>query len=817
MQARRIVAVALEAKSSLDFLHHLFELSRNRQLFVIGDRARSAEFQSAGIDVSEWLPTSAGGGWFAERHDLLHDDTPAQVTFTSGTEGKPKGILLTHGNLSDVSERLIAAMALTSEIREYVGVPVTMSFGLARIRAISAVGGAAYLPPRGFDPAELARMLGSGEVNALSAVPTLLRVLLGASDVLRDHGAKLRWLEIGSQYMSAAEKRAVGKLFPNAKIVQHYGLTEASRSTFLTISDAPDAVLESVGRAVGKADVGISPDGRIKVRGPHVARWRIEGGELLESLDADGWLQTNDLGHVEDGYLYYDGRADDQMNVGGVKLSPDRVEALIRERYRAAGKLAVARVPDAMRGDGVLVAFDHEVPDLDEARRVALDVLKSLGVDAASSLHVWSTSEFPVTPTGKVTRRELTQRFIATRDTKAPKVVAASPEAEGEVAPEIAAMFGKFFPGRRVTSRDSFETLGGDSLNYIQFSLEFEKRFGALPSNWQSMTVSQINALTGRECLGFWRQLDTATLTRAFFMVCIVALHLDAFVYSSNWGAAYFLYMLAGYSLVRFQWPEIERTGNVANLLYTAVRIAVPTIAVVAWMQLWAHKFEVTPLLLISNFIDAEQPRVAYYYFAEIYIQLILGGALLFAFPAFRRVFAAQPVLVAAFLAAIAYVDGEMVERFWDTNYLYHRSPHWYAWTFAAGMLMAAARSAGARAFAMAVIAMLVVKHFGLSSATAYVAGACALLIFVPSVPVPAPVKLAVGEIASASMFMYLSHYQVKSIVTKLGHGPAPWTALVLAIVFGIVFARAYGWFESIAISRLRKVRLQFAENRRTV
>jgi acyl-coenzyme A synthetase/AMP-(fatty) acid ligase len=815
MQARRIVAVALEAKSSLDFLQHLFELSRKRQLFVIGDRSRSAEFATAGIDISEWVPTSAGGGWFAERHELLHDDTPAQVTFTSGTEGTPKGILLTYGNMSDVSERLIAEMSLSSEIREYVGVPVTMSFGLARIRAISAVGGAAYIPTRGFDPAELARMLGSGEVNALSAVPTLLRVLLGASDVLREHGAKLRWLEIGSQYMSAAEKRAVRELFPNARIVQHYGLTEASRSTFLQISDAPDAALESVGRAVGKAEVGISQDGRIKVRGPHVARWRIEGGQLLESLDPEGWLQTNDLGHIQSGYLYYDGRADDQINIGGVKLSPDRVEALIRERCHVAGKVAVARVPDTMRGDGVLVAFDHEDLDPGEARRASLDVLKSLGVDAASSLHVWSTSAFPVTPTGKVVRRELTQRFVAARGAKTPKVTAGSAEQDGQIAPEVAAMFSKFFPGRRVTGGDSFESLGGDSLNYIQFSLDFERRFGALPSNWQSMKVSQINALTGRERPGSWRQLDTATLTRAFFMICIVALHMDAFVYSSNWGAAYFLYMLAGYSLVRFQWPEIERTESVRNILYTAARIAVPTIAVVAAMQLWAHKLEWTPLLLVSNFIDAEQPKVAYFYFAEIYIQLLLGAALLFSVPAFRRVFAAQPVLMAAFLAAFAYVDGEMVERVWDTNYLYHRSPHWYAWTFAAGMLMGAAKSDGARAFAMAVVSMLVVRHFGLSSATAYVAGACALLIFVPSVRVPAPVKLAVGEIAGASMFMYLSHEYVESIVTKLGHGPAPWAALFLAIAFGIVFARAYGWFESIASSTFQEVGQQFGGTRR--
>ncbi|MEZ5702048.1 MAG: AMP-binding protein [Burkholderiaceae bacterium] len=65
--------------------------------------------------------------------------SPAQVSFTSGTEGKPKGIVLSYANLADAADRIIAEMELTAEVREYIGVPVTHSFGMARARVISAV------------------------------------------------------------------------------------------------------------------------------------------------------------------------------------------------------------------------------------------------------------------------------------------------------------------------------------------------------------------------------------------------------------------------------------------------------------------------------------------------------------------------------------------------------------------------------------------------------------------------------------------------------------------------------------------------------
>ena len=791
MRDRKLTATAIVARNSLSYIESLFALNEARQPLVnVSDESFAQTL--TGIEIDRCIAPDDRSGWFTDHHPLIRDDRPAQITYTSGTEGKPKGIVLTYSNLADAAERIIDEMDLTSDIREYVGVPVTYSFGMGRIRAISAVGGHSYLPPRGFDPLELSRMLRSGEVNSLSAVPTLLRILLNTPAVIGDAGKALRWLEIGSQYMSGAEKQAVRELFPNARIVQHYGLTEASRSTFLRISEVPDDLLESVGKAAGATEVGISAAGRIRIRGPHVARWRLDADQLVDLCGPDGWLETSDLGHIKDGHLYYGGRADDLINTGGVKINPDLLETRIAQRLGVGGKIVVAKVPDILRGEGVLVVAEATDLAVDQLHSASAEALKEFGVSAGDALHIRVMPALPRTATGKPLRRRLTQEFVRTND---PAVIApAIDHATAPMPDDVRTFFRQFFPGRDVGPDDSFETMGGDSLSYIQFSLGFEDRFGPLPGGWESLTVAQLEKSRVPGRANGWRQLEAATLTRAFFMICIVALHLDTFVYSENWGAAYFLFMLCGYSVMRFQWPEISRTGNVSTIFGTIVRVAIPTFLVVVAMQLWARTFEPKPPLLISNWFDPEQYHVAYYYFAEIYMQLLLVIAALLAIPKVRALFRDHPMASSIALIVMAVTLSWQVEKVWDTNYLYHRTPIWYLWTVGAGMLIASARDARDRLLAMAVVTTAVVQHHGFTSASAYITGGVALLLFLPEISVPARVKTVISEIAASSMFMYLSHYQVKSLVIRLFHGPMPWLSLFAAIGFGIVFARAYNW-----------------------
>ncbi|HEY9094431.1 MAG TPA: hypothetical protein VIN35_01710, partial [Hydrogenophaga sp.] len=106
----------------------------------------------------------------------------------------------------------------------------------------------------------------------------------------------------------------------------------------------------------------------------------------------------------------------------------------------------------------------------------------------------------------------------------------------------------------------------------------------------------------------------------------------------------------------------------------------------------------------------------------------------------------------------------------------------------------------------MFIVSLAVLLHHGFTSASYYICAGCALLLFWPEIPVPALVKRVVGEIAGASMFMYLSHYQVNSIVNRVFHEPRPWIALFSAIVVGIIFARTYYWSEGQALAFGRRL-----------
>lgn len=788
MDFRNLQATAVVGKNSIAFVEQVFALYEARRPLVTVSNEAQAENLS-GIVIDRCIVPAEQSGWFTARHALILDDVPAQVTYTSGTEGQPKGILLTYANLADAAERIIKQMQMSADIREYVGVPATFSFGMARYRAISAVGGRAYLPPRGFDPLELGRMLADGEINALSAVPTLLRILLSAPDVIGEAGKLLRWMEIGSQHMTAEEKRRICELFPNALIVQHYGLTEASRSTFLQISGASKNVLGSVGKPVGRTEVELSTDKRIRIRGPHVAKSRIDAGGLHDLLDAEGWLQTNDLGHMRDGYLFFDGRADDLINCGGLKIVPDQLEERIRSRLEPGAQIAVAKVPDAQRGDGVLVAAQTDTSGTGRVRDAAIASLRSMGIDPGSSLHVMALDAIPVTGTGKVQRGVLAAQFNSQRpvgavDTHLPK---------GKINDALS-LFRHEFPGQAVRLEDSFESLGGDSLHYIQFSLSFEQRFGALPENWERLSAEELQHHIESSRKSIWRRLESATLARAFFIICIVALHTDAFVYSPNWGAAYFLVMLAGYSVARFQLPEIIRTGSVRTLLGTIRYVAIPAVLLIALLQLLTRRFEIMPLLLISNFLDPHTLKGFLFYFIEFYIQLLLLAALMFSFASVRESFRVRPMASAlALLVAVVAID-RTVEMLWNGDYNYHRTPWHYAWAFALGMVLAVANDLRTRILAMSVSIVAVLTAWGLTSAAFYVGGGCAIVLFVRAFVLPAPAKVIVAEIAGASLFIYLNHEVMISIVTKVFGENMPWVALVLAIVAGIAIAHVYAW-----------------------
>jgi acyl-CoA synthetase (AMP-forming)/AMP-acid ligase II len=477
MEDQKIIGIV--AINSVSFIEAVFDCYKKKQVVVLLRDTDDSRIETT--NVSNVLEPDDAKGWFRKSFNFSDDDSLAQISFTSGTEGEPKGVLLTHRALSDVTQRLNVVMEVDSSIREYIGVPANYSFGLGRFRAVAAAGGHSYLPEFGFNPVEIKQMLNDCDINAVSAVPSLWRVLLKNKSIFGDEALNLKWVEIGSQYMCRLEKEELKLLFPNAIIVQHYGLTEASRTTFLRVDQVDGEVLESVGVWFKPTDIKISDSGCICIKGPHVAKSLLIAADYVSNVDDEGWFETSDLGYIENASLYYQGRADDLINCGGVKLSPDALERDIGALLNLKDGLAISCIDDELVGNGILIASLESLNICqDDLIAAASDVLSKYGVNNKNIVRTMVLDDFPVGATGKIQRKKLAAAYNElSRGLELNTGVDSSQQIDKKALTKeekkILTIWHKVLKVDNLDIDASFYELGGDSLTAIGALVEMER------------------------------------------------------------------------------------------------------------------------------------------------------------------------------------------------------------------------------------------------------------------------------------------------------------------------------------------------------
>lgn len=648
--------------NSLDFVNKAFEAYTNSRPIVFL-RAED-DFDRIGyFNIREVYCPSEKFGWFSWKGKLPTDDSLAQISFTSGTESKPKGVQLTHANLDDVTQRVNLAMEVNSTIKEYVGVPINYSFGLGRFRAVCVAGGKAYLPPNGFDILELREMLRDKQVNALSAVPSLLRVLIKGRTLFGDEVKEIGWIEIGSQFMSVEEKQEIIKIFPNAKIVQHYGLTEASRTSLLRLDLADKEQLGSVGRIYKNTEIKITRDNKIAIKGPHVSRAYLVDGIERSTLDESGWFITNDLGHVRDGYLYFDGRADDLINCGGRKISPEALEEQVRIETAIINGFAICGVPSADYGDAILLTIDSSIGDT-QFERIKSCIYKDLdfaGIKGRGVLKFQKRTAIPVTETGKVKRSELKRYFVE-----------ASLYAPGDDVEETERYLDEstftdsekkvigFLANVLTISKSSdldrsFYDLGGDSLSALTSIVELEKK-NAPPAIargiMRGMTIREIagslevSFKPAAPNVGERPELTTSfsiNVVRGFLALCVVFAHWSTGILERlPHGADFLKVILApllgigtpgfsviygvslGYSLYSVYIGDKTRFFEIRNKTLFVLTIGIVTLAAIKCAEVFFTTERLTGFQFFSSFYSV----LTYYWLMTLLLGLFFRVAM---------------------------------------------------------------------------------------------------------------------------------------------------------------------------------------------
>ncbi|AZQ65921.1 hypothetical protein EF888_01505 [Silicimonas algicola] len=805
--------VGLVARNSCDYFESFFELVSNGTVVVSLRSAEDVE-RIRSCEVTEVITPKNRTGWISRQGELPCDSSVAQVAFTSGTQGEPKGIVLTRGNMSNTSRRLCEFMEIDHSIREYIGVPVHHSFGLGRCLTVAAAGGRSFVPEVGFNPLEIAQMLRNGEINAISAVPTLWRTLLQRAELIGSLGDRVRWIEIGSQSMTGDEKRKMRELFPRATIVQHYGLTEASRSTFLDISSVPDEMLPSVGRPYGNVEISLDPEQRIRIRGENVAAERLENGRRVPNVDAAGWFTTGDLGEVREGVLYFKGRADDVINLGGLKISADLVQQQVADALGIGESFAVSRISDALRGEGVLAVVKTDCAISDAQVSAAVDEeLRGQGVGASSSIHVMRVDDFPITATGKLRRGALATQYEEMRRGSASKTHRRSGDWRRflqmpifDEPDSILEIYKTMFPGRAVKSTDSFVGLGGDSLTYIEASLALESKLGNIPKNWQELTIAELGAI--RPHKGWVKPVDTTIFLRFLCIIFIVAFHFSPFSYG---GATFLLFAVAGYNFSRFQLPKVIENGSVRSILLSARRIAIPTVLVLLLVQTAVIGYSADILLLVSNFFVQDNWRALTWY-VEVLIQILLFLSLVFAFQIVREAVRSglRRFTVAFFL--ISVIVAMVAPTVWDTSALKDHLPHMLLWLFLLGWMLEQADTAKLKIGVGIAAFLSPLLVWGFVDRAEYIyhgpfwvwAGALLLLLF-ERIPLPVPLNLAAYWIGGASLFIYITHWYVPPVLRRVLMVDNYLLDMVVSLAVGVVSWICWEFFTRWLLQQHRK------------
>jgi fatty-acyl-CoA synthase len=367
------LAAASGAKGFLchgDFPEHAAAVSGPAFTWRIGEGGGFGE-----TSLREAIAKHAGASM--ENAAVEYDD-PCWFFFTSGTTGRSKAAVLTHGQMAFVITNHLADLTpgTTEDDASLVVAPLSHGAGIHQLMQAARGAKTILLPTERFDIPEAFRLVEKHRISNIFTVPTILKMLVEhpAADQF-DHSSLRYVIYAGAPMYREDQKTALRKLGP--VLVQYFGLGEVTGNITVLprelhhVEDSPQARIGSCGYERLGMQVSIQDDagrevkpfetGEICVIGPAVFAGYYDNPEANAKAFRNGWFRTGDLGHVdEDGFVYITGRASDMYISGGSNIYPREIEEKILT-HPAVGEVAVLGVPDPVWGEvGVAVCVPRE-------------------------------------------------------------------------------------------------------------------------------------------------------------------------------------------------------------------------------------------------------------------------------------------------------------------------------------------------------------------------------------------------------------------------------------------------------------------------
>ena len=347
-------------------------------------------------------------------------DDLAAILFSSGSTGKPRGVMLSHANLTANTESIAEALDLSEADRAMQVLPFHYSFGASVLQTHLLKGGTVVVDKRFLFPDKVLQRMIETRCTGFAGVPSHYQILLRKSRFKEMHFPDLRWLQQAGGKLQEAFVRELRAAKPEARIYIMYGATEATARLSILPHDQLHARLGSIGRGIpgvklqvlGENGKPVLPGetGEIVAEGANVSRGYYQDPLETAASFRNGRLHTGDLATVDaDGFIYVIGREKSFLKCGGTRISADRFEEALLA-FEGIVEVAVVGVPDELQGEApaaFVVARDPSdatfLPRLQKFAQTLPPVMRPKLIELVN--------ELPKSAAGKVQRMKLYERL----------------------------------------------------------------------------------------------------------------------------------------------------------------------------------------------------------------------------------------------------------------------------------------------------------------------------------------------------------------------------------------------------------------------
>ena len=702
---------------------------------------------------------------------LLHDEL-ALLLSTSGSTGSPKMVRLSHQNLTSNAESIARYLQISENDCAPTTLPMSYCYGLSVVHSYLLRGARLLLTDRSVIDDEFWTLFRRHGATSLAGVPYTFDLLdsIGFDDM---HLPTLRYVTQAGGQLPPERVRRYAHLGQDRgwDFVVMYGATEATaRMAYLPAALGPTHPA-SIGRAIpgGTLDIEPTPDwpepgvGELVYRGPNVMLGYAQGPDDLALGRTVHELHTGDIARRgTDGLVEIIGRRSRFVKLFGLRVDLQRVETTLAQE-------GIASLCTDGGGD-LLVAVEsrHDPVQIRAAAASAAGV-------PADAVTVIPMAELPSLPSGK-------PDYAAVRNCAPVDPVTADTDL-GRLFADVLHV-----DADQIRPDSTFLQLGGTSLNYVTMSVRLQRMLGRVPRDWQQMSVRDLARCADGDAAvrpSLMTPLDTGVLLRALAIVLIVGSHAELF---ELWGGAHVLLGVAGYNFGRFCLAAVPRQDRIRYLRNTIGWIAVPSIIWIAAMLVLTDDYHASNLLLANKIIGpADSMTAGRLWFIEVLVYVLIALTAVCAIPIVDRVERRAPcAFAAAFLAfgvALRFdvLGLDMGRQAWFTYLAF--------WFFAVGWVAVKARTNWQRIALTVVVIACIHGYFGDQLREIMVLTGLLLLIWLPTVQCPAPLAVPAGVLAEASLYTYLTHFQVYPLF-----GDHRFLGVLAALTVGVLVTLSINW-----------------------